>query len=153
MKEKRETVFKILRISRLHRKIVEHEIQQTGVYRSQHHMLMNLSRNPAASQTEIAQALEITPATVAVTLKKLEAGGYIKRSTCDDDNRFKQVEITKKGLDVVEQSHQIFSMVDEKMFDGFSEEELEQVNQYYNRMLKNLQVFENERRKNLDGEV
>jgi len=55
--------------------------------------------------------------------EKLEKGGYIKRETVEEDNRFNKITITEKGNKVVEQSKQIFDLVHQKVFEGFSEEE------------------------------
>lgn len=65
----------------------------------------------------------ISPATAAVTLKKLEKGGYIHRAADDRDNRCNQICLTEKGKRVVEYSILFFSQVQQRMFAGFTEEE------------------------------
>ena len=39
------------------------------------------------------------------------------------DNRLNQITITEKGNRIVEQSKQIFDSTDQKLFEGFTEEE------------------------------
>ena len=70
---------KYIRVTRLHRSMVEHQLEGTGVYRSQHQILMYVSRNPNVSQKELAGMYGVSGATIAVSLKKLERGGYISR--------------------------------------------------------------------------
>ena len=86
--------------------------------------LMYLNRcRDKISQKDIAEHFEISPAAVAVSLKKLEAGGYIVRKTSDNDSRYNEIEITKKGKEIVDFSHSIFEDIDNKTFKGMSEEE------------------------------
>ena len=74
-------------INHLHRTILERKLNQNGLYRSQHQLLMYISDHPNQSQKEIAKLNRISPATAAVTLKKLEKGGYIHRAADNRDNR------------------------------------------------------------------
>jgi len=90
-----------------HRRIMQKFLDETGVYQAQHRLLMEIFRNPDASQNDIARSMDVSAATIAVSLKKLEKGGYIKRETVEEDNRFNKITITEKGNKVVEQSKQI----------------------------------------------
>lgn len=112
------------RLNRLHRKVVEQELSTTGVYRSQHRILMCLAKNPHISQTELAERQEVSTSAIAVSLKKLQQGGYIQKELDQRDNRFNQICITEKGQKVVEESRNIFQRIEEEMFRGFSDEEL-----------------------------
>lgn len=91
-----------------------------------------------ASQKELADALHVTPATVAMSLKSLERSGYVEKRGDPSDQRCKRIAITPKGSRAVEQCFTILGQVDEQMFDGFSPEEQEQLNSYHRRMLRNL---------------
>lgn len=102
---------------------MQYYLDKTGVYQSQHFLLMEISRNPDASQNDIARKMEISAATVAVSLKKLEKGGYIRRETVEKDNRLNKITITEKGNRVVEQSKQIFAAVNDKLFENFTDGE------------------------------
>ena len=66
---------KYIRVARLHRSMMEHRLDGTGVYRSQHQILMFVSDNPNVSQKELARMYGVSGATIAVSLKKLEKGG------------------------------------------------------------------------------
>ena len=99
-------------VNHLHRTILERKLNQNGLYRSQHQLLMYISDHPNQSQKEIARLNRISPATAAVTLKKLEKGGYIHRVADDRDNRCNQICLTEKGKLVVEYSIRYFSQED-----------------------------------------
>lgn len=123
---------------------VERRVKKTGVYSSQHRLLMHLNWmeldcEPACSQVELAKKLEISPAAVAVSIKKLEKGGYIHRESSEADSRALQVTVTPKGKMVVAQSISIFQKMDRDIFEGFSDEELMQMSDFLERMYRNLE--------------
>lgn len=106
-------------------------------------LLVELSRYPddsgrAPTQKELAQRLHSAPATIAVSLKSLERAGYVTRRVDPVDSRRNRISITPKGRDVVESGMRAFQQVDDHMFHGFSPEEREQVRQFHQRMLDNL---------------
>ncbi len=114
-----------MRVMRRHRACVERRIGDLGIHHSQHRMLMHLARYPnIPSQKELAEALGISPAAVATSLKRLEKEGYIARRVQGEDNRRNEIHITERGLAKVIESREIFDSVDRAMFEGFSNEEL-----------------------------
>ena len=127
-----------MRIARKHRCVLEKRLNSTGVYRSQHRVLMCIHDHPNISQKELARMNDVTSATIAVTLKKLEKGGYISRTVDERDNRFNQITVTEKGQQVVKDSRRIFSEVENAMFSGFSEEEFTAMGGYFDRIMENL---------------
>jgi len=86
--------------------------------------------------------MEISAATVAVSLKKLEKGGYIERHSSRSDNRSNVIALTRKGEDVVEQSGLLFEEVDEKMFAGISLEEQEKLHGFLEHIITNIKTME-----------
>lgn len=134
----RELVETYMCVGRLHRMVLERQLNRTGVYRSQHQLLMFIAENPDVSQKELAQLNHVSPATVAVSLKKLEHGGYIQRVVDEHDNRYNKICITEKGRAVVENSVRWFQKVERSIFDGFSKEEMTAMQEYLDRMYQNL---------------
>ena len=90
------------------------------------------------TQRELADAFHVTPATVAVSLKSLERGGYVAKTADSRDQRCKRVTITEKGCGAVETYRRIFEWLDRKMLEDFSLEEREQLSAYHLRMLDNI---------------
>lgn len=131
-----------MRIGHMHRSILEKEVRRTGVYRSQHQILMYLSNHSDASQKDIASFLGVSTATIAVTLKKLEKAGYIRRVADPADNRCNRIWMTEKGEEIVAHSQEIFYHVEETMFKGFGTEEKEQLNEYLERIYRNLEEID-----------
>lgn len=137
-KERKEAVRELMSLNKQHRRMIENKLNQTGVFRAQHHLLMYLSDHKGCSQTEIARAEGISPASVAVSLKKLEKGGYITKAVDGEDNRYHKVILTKKGCEIVKLSHEMFEQLDEQLFLGFSLEELSALTDFIHRMQQNM---------------
>lgn len=114
------------------------------IYRSQHRLLMHLGANQNCSQNELAAKLDISPAAVAVSLNKLEKGGYIARETNSDDHRSNRVSITDRGDQVISRSIQLFDEVECGMFEGFGPEEMEQFYVFLQRAYRNLSRMQEE---------
>ena len=123
---------------KLHRSVLERLLNKTGVHRSQHQILMCLSWNPDISQKKLAALYHVSTAAVAVSLKKLEKGGYIERAVDIEDNRYNKIRLTPKGCSVVENSYALFWEVEECMFAGFASEEKARFLSYLERLSDNL---------------
>ena len=67
------------RLNRLHRKVVEQELSTTGVYRSQHRILMCLAKNPHITQKALAAALGKSERTIKTRMSTLQEKGLIQR--------------------------------------------------------------------------
>ncbi len=101
-------------------------------------VLRGESRGVEYSQREVAQAMHLSPATVAVSLKSLERLGYVERHTDRRDARRNLIATTVKGRRAVEACGELFRAVDEKMLAGFSPDERRQLTGFFQRMLANL---------------
>ena len=139
----RKALDQFMRVDRLHHAAIQRQVGEMGLHRSQHRMLMYLSREKAMpSQRELADFLEISPPAVASTLKRLEAEGYIQRTSSKEDSRNNIITITDKGRAVLEDTHQRFDAVDRTMFEGVSEAELESFTALLDKIQTNLQNFD-----------
>ncbi len=131
------------RVHHLHRCVFDRLVSGFGMHRSQHHMLMDLSRAPASvSQKELAERRGITAAAVTGTLRKLEECGMVERTIAADDNRYREIKLTEKGKETAEMTHRWFIGADKAMFRGFSEQELENFIAAMEKLQANLHAME-----------
>ena len=133
-----------MKTDRLHRKAFEGLVSRLGIHRSQHIMLMHLAKDEGTSQKALAEHLQISDAAVAVTIKKLEAGGYIEKLASEKDGRYNNIKITGKGREIVSASEKFFTAVDLAMTKGISDEMLECFVLCLEMMQKNLCEFSGE---------
>ena len=132
-----------MHIGRMQHRIIEARVRRLGIHPSQHILLMHLSQmGRFPSQTQIAQELDVSPASVARTLKSLEANGYIERCGSDVDGRRNEIAISKKGEEMVQCSRKIFDRMDAARFKDFSPEELDVLEALLQRQMDNLRRLE-----------
>ena len=134
-----KTIHMLGHVDRSHRRLIEAQVAKLGIHRTQHIALMYIAKNKGATQQDIASVFDISPASVAVTLKKLENADLISREKDPEDARKNRIVLTQNGEDMVKRSRELFAEVDEAMFNGFSEEETEQLRDFLDRLSKNLQ--------------
>lgn len=135
----RDVIKAFIDVCRKHKTVLDNIMSEINIHPSQHHMLFFLSRaKPNISQKEIAETLEISSAAVAVSLKKLESSGYIKRNVSGNDGRFNEIMITDGGREIISESCKIFDYVNKIVFGDFSPEELGLLYSEVRRMDKNI---------------
>ena len=133
------TFYKIIQTDRLHRSVVESFLSSLGIHRSQHMILIHLSKeNLYPSQKALAEHFKISPAAIAVSLKKLEENGYITRSSYKDDERLNTISLTKKGREVVEKSKVLFEETDFAMFENFTDDDYRNLEECLKKMTDGL---------------
>ena len=138
----RQGIEAMIRTMRLHHRIVEKRIDGLGVHHSQHRMLMRLSQlGKSASQKDLAEAMDVSPACVARTLKHLSAEGLVEK-TEGADGRCNAISITPAGARLVEDSLALFRRIDAEMFRGLSADELNRLNALLARLQDNLSDME-----------
>ena len=122
----RAVIKQFMQADRLHRQVVEATVTaQTGLHRSQHMLLMRLSRGCISSQKDLAKDLRVSPAAIAVSLKKLESDGYITRDADTDDCRCNRITLTEKGHATVAKTRALFETIDHAMVKDFAPDELD----------------------------
>ncbi|MBQ8506193.1 MAG: MarR family transcriptional regulator [Clostridia bacterium] len=132
-----------MQIGRMRHRIIDGRIQELGIHPSQHLMLVHLSRmGRILSQARLAEELNVSPALVARTLKNLEAGGYIERADSSTDGRRNEITITSLGEAVLRKGKCMVQGVDACSFEGFSTEELDQLQGLLKKMFDNIARLE-----------
>ncbi len=135
----RETMGRLMKVNRLHRSVVEKRFKELGVHRTQHMMLVYISKSESPpSQKQLAEHFDVTPAAIAMSLKKMEKNGLIERTASKGDNRVNVVQLSEKGKSVLDQTRELFKVMDETAIQGISCEEFEILNSALDRMTVNL---------------
>ena len=147
---KNDIVKLFLRAAVSHHRAFEKAAGEFGVHRSQHRILMFLSTrdNTPTTQKDLAEHFEISAAAVAVSMKKLEEDGFIKRQTDRSDNRANIITLTKKGNKVVSDTQSFTRELDVATFKGFDEEETARFSEYLLRLCDNIKGFTETNAKN-----
>lgn len=143
----------LIRVGRRHHQLIEQRVEALGMHRSQHHMLMTLSRmGRTASQKDLAQCLGISPAAVARTLKTLEADGWVEKAD-GADNRRNEISLSPEGQERVEASRSLFRALDQGIFEDISDGEIAALAATLDCMLDNIARMEAEESNKKEGET
>lgn len=118
--------------------IIESHFKENGIYIGQPPILEYLARKPDSTQKEIAEHLGISPASIAVSVKRMEKSGLVVRVSDKSDARRNNLRITEKGIELLEFSHRTFDKMDCAMIKDFTDGELEMLLNFLDRMNKNL---------------
>ena len=124
-----------------HRNIIDKNFRENGIYFGQPPILKYLSENDNATQKEIADFLHISPPSVATSLKRMADSGLVVRIADKKDARRNNLRLTEKGKKLSEYADNMFLKMDEATFSDFTDEEIETLIKFLERMKKNLAEF------------
>lgn len=138
MSDKSKPGYRLFLVSRAHHNQASRMFGEIGLHRGQPQVLFKLGEHEGLAQSELAEKLELTPATLTNLLTRMERGGLIERRTDVVDSRCSRIFLTGDGRIKLAQAIEQTERMDETAFAGFSAEEQERLNQYLERIHKNL---------------
>lgn len=112
--------------------------RELGLYQGQLPVLDYIRKNPDCNQVDIAQKLHVTPATIAISTKRMEKAGLLTKRVDDDNLRCKRLNITPLGLEKCDAAFESLVRRNEMLLEEFTEQELEVLEGFMDRMLSNL---------------
>lgn len=127
-----------------HRNIIDARFREKGIYYGQPPILKFISENKNVTQKEIADFLHVSAPSIATSLKRMEESGLVVRVENKKDARRNSVKLTKKGKELVEYADSLFLRIDDVAYKGFTEEEMDTLVQFLERMNDNLTAFAKE---------
>ena len=133
-----EAVAAMHRLELLRRIKARSLMADSGLHPGQPRLLEYIRSHPGCTQKEAADELDVTPASAAASLKRLEKAGYVTRTQDDKDARRNQLHMTDAGLQRMEEHRRQFEALDEKMFAGMTEAEIEAFRRACEKMFDNL---------------
>lgn len=113
-------------------------LSASGLHSGQPPMLMYIINHPGCTQKEAADELDVTAASAAASLKRLEKAGLVARRPDPHDARRNCLYITPAGQDRVDKNREQFEALDQAMFSGLSEEEVQSFQRICEKMFDNL---------------
>ena len=89
--------FLISDVARLMRTVFDRRVRKLGLTRAQWLVLTRLHRRPGASQSELADMMEVEKATAGRLIDRLEAKGWVERRAQAGDRRINRVYLTTEA--------------------------------------------------------
>lgn len=81
-------------VARLMRTVFDRRVRDIGLTRAQWLVLTRLYRRPGASQTELAEMLEMDRASVGRVIDRMQKGGWVERRADNGDRRINRLYLT-----------------------------------------------------------
>jgi len=128
----------LAQVSRLHHHHAHASLDVLGLYRGQPPVLFALWNQDGMTHSELAEKLEITPATVTRMIQRMEKTGFVQRRPDVADQRVSRVYLTEAGRAVHAQLQSIRERMEVENFAGFSNEEQLMLRKFLLRIRDNL---------------
>lgn len=111
MDNKRPLMYTVKQLDKAWIKYLKKNSAELGISDTYRQIIMYLSKNPGASQKDIAEFCNMTGAAVSQTIKEMQMFGFILKQTDEVDQRCYKLYLTDKSLKKVEYIRQkIFEM-------------------------------------------
>lgn len=133
-----ETIHNFIHISKLTSMKTHEELEKIGLYRGQPPLLFALWRKDEQSGRELAEALDVKPATVTKMVQRLSGKGFVTTQQDQEDARVTRVCLTQQGKAIEPQVRKIYKKVHNLVFQGFNEEEKTHFEETLKRMRQNI---------------
>lgn len=98
-------------------------MESEGLFYGQLPILETVKHLGECTQREIAKTLEVTPPSVATSVKRLVKKGYLVKKTDENDQRNTIITITESGLQKTIACREKFDRLDQHIFSVLSEDE------------------------------
>lgn len=118
------------------------QMDRLKLYPGQPKLLAIIREYEGLTQKELAEKNCVKPATVTGMLNKLEANGYVYRLADESDKRVFRVYLTPEGREAAMLSTKLLLDLTERMFSGFTQEELKTFISLTDKIKSNLQKEE-----------
>ncbi|MFW9897591.1 MAG: MarR family winged helix-turn-helix transcriptional regulator [Candidatus Thorarchaeota archaeon] len=137
----REGGFLISKIQKLSSRIFAkllREFKAIEINPAQGRVMFPLWLQDNLSFQELLEKTSLSKATLSHLLDNLEKAGHIKRVRSEEDKRTVYVKLTKKNEKLQNEYIQVSDKMTKLFYKGFSEEEIDEFEDYLRRLLKNL---------------
>lgn len=124
--------------SRVHRNLADEIFSQIGLHRGQVPVFLELSLEDGMTQSDLAQKMELTQATLTNMLHRMEAGNLVFRVNDPSDGRISRVYLTDYGKSIVTKALELANKLDGITFANFSLDEMVMMNKFLERIHTNI---------------
>lgn len=133
-----EVVSSIRRLELMRRIMTRRVLRNLGLHPGQPPMIEYVISHPGCTQKNVADELDITPASAASSLKRLEKAGIIRREADLNDCRCNRLYATELGKQKSTDAREAFDALDIRMFAGINDEERVMYKVLCERMFENM---------------
>ena len=128
---------RIALLGRLEKSNFNRAVAAEGLFSGQHRIIMMLKREKSATISEIAEETGTAPATVSVSIKRMEKAGFVAKKVSSKDARRTEIYLTKKGEKAPEHIKAKLDAEEKILTNGLSEEEVLALSDILDKLIDN----------------
>jgi DNA-binding MarR family transcriptional regulator len=129
----------VKRLLQLFRETMDEALRPYGLTSAQLHILAALDWEPGISGARLARKCQVTPQTIQVLLRGIEANGWIARTRHPENVRILLAELTPAGKRILDRSRASLGSTYEDMLRGFGASDTETLETLLSRCVANLE--------------
>ena len=114
-------------------------LEKHGLYVGQPRFLFVLMKHSGISQKEMAEILNVKPATVNVTVKRLEKSGFLEKKYDEANKRISRLYLTAKGRETCITVKEVMKDINKKSFNILNDEEKDILKKILKKVNNNLE--------------
>jgi len=119
----RDVAWEIFRLCRILQSCSCPRWSEIGLYRGQPFVIEALCRREGMTQSELAVAMHVQPATITHMVQHMQRAGLIERQSDERDLRVSRVFLTDAGRAMAQPVEDVCRVIGEKALGGFTTEE------------------------------
>lgn len=109
---------------REHHNTMRQYFQSHGLFNGQPLMMFLIRETPGITQKDLAQKMQITPASVAVSVRRMESEGLVVRQKDQADGRIQHLTLTSKGERLDTECRKARDIIIDVLYEDFTPQEL-----------------------------
>lgn len=128
----------LLKLNALRRIATTRAAGEAGLHMGQLRVLEFIGHHRGCTQKDIADALQVTPASIALSTKRLQKAGLVEKQVDETNLRCNMLYVTPKAEEISRICRDKFDAIDAVMFQGLSDDELDWFDTLMTRMIENM---------------
>lgn len=133
-----EVISRMEKLHLLRRIILQKATADLEIHFGQLPILEYVRKNDGCTQMELAEKMLVSPASIAVSTKRMKQEGLLEKHVDENNLRQNRLTVTEKGRRVSAQCRRVFDEADTRMFKDFKEEEISALLASLDKMLFNI---------------
>ena len=111
---------------------------ELNLHQGQAPILNFIWKNPGCTQREVAEAMMISPASVAVSTKRMQKAGLLEKQTDENNLRCNFLQLTPKGLEAVESVERELRAFERRTQKDVSQADKDAAERFLDKMIGNI---------------
>lgn len=126
-------------VTRLHISCAERNLNRMDLQVGQGAVINTLGKHGEMPQNRIAKIRKVSPATISVMIRRMEANGLVTRRSDETDAKVNLISLTPKGEEAYRRMEEDNADKPARIFAGLTDEEKRQAERIFQQIFENLE--------------